>query len=69
MAHNQLSWNVLLFSCNPIGQLCLSCQSYSSHTVKLCSLRLTGYVREHIVSEKFDDLFFLELASIHLIVI
>ena len=69
MAHNQLSWNVLLFSCNPIGQLCLSGPSYSSRTVKLCSLRPAGYVREHIVSEKFDDLFFIELASIHLIVI
>ena len=23
LAHNQLSWNVLWFSCNPIGQLCL----------------------------------------------
>ena len=23
LAHNQLSWNVLLVSCNPIGQLCL----------------------------------------------
>ena len=63
------NWNVLLFSCNPIGQLCLSGPSYRSRTVKLSSLRLAGYVREHIVSEKFDDLFFLELASIHLIVI
>ena len=23
LAHNQLSWNVLWFSCNPVGQLCL----------------------------------------------
>ena len=29
----QLSWNVLLFSCNPIGQLCLSGPGYSSRTV------------------------------------
>ena len=33
MADNQLSWNVLLFSCNLNGQLCLSGPSYSSHTV------------------------------------
>ena len=31
---NQLSRNVLLFSCNTIGQLCLGDPSYSSHTVK-----------------------------------
>ena len=42
LAHNQLSWNVLLFSGNPIGQLCLSSPSYSSRTVKLSSLRLAG---------------------------
>ena len=33
LAHNQLSWNVLLFSCNLIGQLCLSGPGYSNHTV------------------------------------
>ena len=30
---NQHSWNVLLFSCNPVGQLCLRGPSYSSRTV------------------------------------
>ena len=35
---NQLSWNVLLFSCYPIGQLCLSDPSYNSSTVILGSL-------------------------------
>ena len=35
---NQLSWNVLLFSCYPIGQLCLSDPSYNSSTVVLGSL-------------------------------
>ena len=30
---NQLSRNVLLFSCNPIGQLCLGDLCYSSRTV------------------------------------
>ena len=35
---NQLSWNVLLFSCDPIGQPCLSDPGYSSHTVILESL-------------------------------
>ena len=34
LAHKQLSRNVLLFSCNPIGQLCLSGPDYSSGTVK-----------------------------------
>ena len=33
LANDQLSWNVLLFSCNRIGQLCLSGPGYSSHTV------------------------------------
>ena len=33
LAHNQLSWQVLLFSCNPIGQLCLSGPGHSSHTI------------------------------------
>ena len=33
LAYHQLSWNVLLFSCNPVGQLCLSGPSYSSRTV------------------------------------
>ena len=33
LAHNQLSWNVLLFSCNPIGQLCLGGPGYSSRTI------------------------------------
>ena len=33
LAHNQLSWNVLVLSCNPIGQLCLCGPGYSSRTV------------------------------------
>ena len=33
LAHNQLSWNVLLFSNDLIGQLCLSGSGYSSRTV------------------------------------
>ena len=32
-ANNQLSSNVLLFSCNRIGQLCQSGPGYSGHTV------------------------------------
>ena len=31
----QLPWNVLLFSCNPIGQLCLSGPGYSSRALYL----------------------------------
>ena len=38
LVHNQLSWHVLLFSCDLIGQLCLSGPSYSSHTVFVGSL-------------------------------
>ena len=30
---NKLPWNVLLFSCNLIGQLCVSGPVYSSHNV------------------------------------
>ena len=33
LAHSQLFWNVLLFFCNPMGQLCLSGPGYSSCTV------------------------------------
>ena len=33
LAHNQLSWNLLLFSCIPIGQLCLGEPDYNSRTV------------------------------------
>ena len=40
LAHNQLSWNVSLFSCNPIVQLCLCGPSYSGHTVSLKPQRL-----------------------------
>ena len=29
---NQHSWNVLLFSCNPVGQLCLRGPGYNSRT-------------------------------------
>ena len=34
LAHNHLSWNVLLSSCNSICQLCLSGPGYSSRTVR-----------------------------------
>ena len=33
IGHNQLSWSVLLLSCNPIGQLCLGGLGYSTCTV------------------------------------
>ena len=33
MIDNQLSRNVLLFSCNPIGQHCLGSIGYSSRTL------------------------------------
>ena len=38
LVDNQLSWNVLLFSCDPIGHPCLSDPGYSSRTVILESL-------------------------------
>ena len=34
LVHNQLSWNVLLFFCNPIGQLYLGGPGYKSGTVR-----------------------------------
>ena len=37
LAHNQLSWNVSVLSCNPIGKLCLSGAGYSSCTVIQCT--------------------------------
>ena len=36
-ANNQPAWNVLLFFCNPIGQLCLSGPGYSCRTVRQSS--------------------------------
>ena len=35
MIDKQLSWNVLLFSCHPIGQLCLGDSGDSSRTVSV----------------------------------
>ena len=35
LAHSKLSRNVLLFSCNPIGQFCLSGPGYTSHTIRV----------------------------------
>ena len=35
LAHSQLSRNVLLFSCNPIGQFCLSGLGYTSRTIRV----------------------------------
>ena len=35
MIDNLLSWNVLLFSCYPIGLLCLGGPGYSSRTVNI----------------------------------
>ena len=40
LAHNHLSWKVLLFSCNSICHICLSGPGYSSRTVRKCSLPL-----------------------------
>ena len=37
LANNQPAWNVLLFFCNPIGQLCLSGPGYSCRTVRQSS--------------------------------
>ena len=42
LADNQLSWNILLFSCNLIGQLCLSGPGYSSHTVTVLPFLYTS---------------------------
>ena len=39
---NQLSWNILLFSCNLIGQLCLSGPGYSSCTVTVLPFLYTS---------------------------
>ena len=35
LAHDQLSWNVFLFSRHPIGQHCLGSPSYKTRTVIL----------------------------------
>ena len=37
LAQNQLSWNVLVLSSNPIGQLCLNGPGYSGRTVIQCT--------------------------------
>ena len=42
LALNQLSWNVLLFSCNLICQLCLRGPSYSSHTVNVAVTKISS---------------------------
>ena len=40
MAHSQLSWNVLFFSCNLIGQLCLSGPGYSTENTYNCHIEI-----------------------------
>ena len=42
LAHNQLSWNVLLFSCNPIWLLCLGGPSYSMLHCKMYTSKLNS---------------------------
>ena len=47
ISDDQLSRNVLLFSCNPIGQLCLGVPCYSRHTEgSLYLVNSTKKVRE-----------------------
>ena len=65
LAHNQLSWNVLLFCCNLIGQLCLSGPGYSSCTVnihwKFFVRRYCGpnqWLDQHVISRVFSLAYF-----------
>ena len=65
LALNQLSWNVLLFSCNLIGQLCLSGPGYSSRTVnihwKFFVRRYCGpnqWLDQHVISRVFSLAYF-----------
>ena len=63
LADNHLSWNVLLFSYNPIGQLCLSGPGYGRRTVKrqlICyaandeQSRTLSWASVRIISDSFD---------------
>ena len=45
--------NVLLFSCHPIGQLCLGGSGYRSHTVILYSAALMEFT--HYTVQTGDD--------------
>ena len=65
LAHDQLSWNVLLFSCNLIGQLCLSGPGYSSRPVNIhwkffvrrdCALN--QWLDQHMISRVFPLAYF-----------
>ena len=57
IAHNQLSWNELLFSCNPIGELCLCDPGYSSRTVTVNAISISRqcvnfFLRGHLSHPK-----------------
>ena len=65
LAHNQRSWNVLLLSCNLIGQFCLSGPGYSSRTVnihwKFFVRRYCGpnqWLDQHVISRVFSLAYF-----------
>ena len=57
IAHNQLSWNELLFSSNPIGELCLSDPGYNSRTVTVNAIGISYqcgnfFLRRHLSHPK-----------------
>ena len=45
LAHNQFSRNVLLFFCNPVGQLCLDGPGYSSRPATSLHSRSLNFIR------------------------
>ena len=47
LAHNQLSWSVLLLPCNLIGQLCLRCPGYTAFQFILSCRPSEGSPRPH----------------------
>ena len=60
LAFNQPSWNVLLFSCNPIGKHCPSGPGYSSHTVTGILLRVS-FLPNTLISSQLPSVIFCSL--------
>ena len=63
LAFNQPSWNVLLFSCNPIGKHCPSGPGYSSHTVTGILLRVS-FLPNTLISSQLPSVIFCSLFNL-----
>ena len=58
LAHNELSWNVLLFSCNLIGQLCLRSPGHKPQltlSLRYCMLNVVHWFKWDTVEPWYNE--------------